>query len=66
MTTAMQTDVAHYIEKAHEIAALLADVGDRIDTERRIPEEITNRMADEGLFRLLIPKSLGGAGTAPP
>jgi alkylation response protein AidB-like acyl-CoA dehydrogenase len=66
MTTATQTDVAHYIEKAHEIAALLADAGDRIDSERRIPEEITNRMADEGLFRLLIPKSLGGAELAHP
>ena len=55
------TDLAHYIKKARDIAALIADAGHRIDAERRIPEEITNRMADEGFFRLLIPKSLGGA-----
>ena len=66
MTTATQTDVAHYIEKAHELAALIADATDRIDAERRIPEEITNRMADEGFFRLLIPRSLGGAELAHP
>ena len=51
-TTAPQTDVAHYIQKAREIAALIADAGDRIDAERRIPEEITNR---HGRRRLLPP-----------
>ena len=67
MTTATaHTDIARYIEKAREIAALIADAGDRIDSERRIPEEITNRMADEGFFRLLIPRSLGGAELAHP
>ena len=65
-TTTARTDIAHYIEKAHEIAALIADADDRIDAERRIPEEITNRMADEGFFRLLIPRSLGGAELAHP
>ena len=66
MTTTTRTDIAHYIDRAHELAALISDVGERIDSERRIPEEITNRMADEGLFRLLIPRSLGGAEIAHP
>ena len=66
MTTTARTDIAHYIEIAHEIAAQIPELGDRIDTGRRIPEEITDRMADEGLFRLLIPKSLGGAELAHP
>ena len=65
-TTAPQTDVARYIEKAREIAGLIAEAGERIDSECRIPEEITNRMADEGFFRLLIPRSLGGAELAHP
>ncbi len=60
------TTTAHYIQKARDIAALIADAGHRIDAERRIPEEITNRMADEGFFRLLIPRSLGGAELAHP
>ena len=66
MTATAQTDIARYIETAHEIAAQIAAAGDRIDAGRRIPEEITDRMADEGLFRLLIPKSLGGAELAHP
>ncbi len=66
MTTKVQTDIAHYIETAHELAALVANASDRINAERRIPEEITNRMADEGFFRLLIPRSLGGAELAHP
>ena len=66
MTATAQTDIAHYIETAHELASLIGAAGERIDSERRIPEEITNRMADEGFFRLLIPRSLGGAELAHP
>ncbi len=66
MTAKVQTDIARYIETAHELAGLVSGVGDRIDTERRIPREITDRMADEGFFRLLIPRSLGGAELAHP
>ena len=59
--TATQTDIAQYLETAHELAALVADVTDRIDAERRLPPEVTNEMADRGFFRLLLPRSLGGA-----
>ena len=60
MTTS-QIDVDSYIEGAHELAALVGTVTDQIDEQRRIPVEVSNEIADRGYFRLLLPRSLGGA-----
>ncbi len=43
------------------MARRAAEAADRIDEERRLPPELAADMADEGLFRLLVPRSLGGA-----
>ena len=60
MTTAT-IDVDSYIEGAHELAAMVSAVTDQIDKQRRIPVEVSNEIADRGYFRLLMPRSLGGA-----
>ena len=60
MTTS-QIDVDSYIENARELAGLVSTVADRITEERSIPAEVSNEMADRGFFRLLLPRSLGGA-----
>ena len=60
MTTAT-IDIAQYLETAHELAALVETVSDQIDERRRLPVEVSNEIADRGFFRLLLPKSLGGA-----
>lgn len=60
MSTA-QRDIAYYLETARELANRIADHTDRIDSERQLPPNITDDMADKGLFRLLVPRSLGGA-----
>ena len=60
MTTS-QIDIDSYIEGAHELAALVSTVTDQIDEQRRIPVEVSNEIADRGYFRLLLPRSLGGA-----
>ena len=39
---------------------------DRIDRVRRIPEDLVRPIIDAGYFRLLLPKSLGGAELAHP
>ena len=57
----LQTDVDSYIEGARELAALVSAVTDQIDEQRRIPVEVSNEIADRGYFRLLMPRSLGGA-----
>ena len=43
------------------MAKRAAESADRIDAERRLPPELAADMADEGLFRLLVPRSVGGA-----
>ena len=57
----LQTDVDSYIEGAHELADLVREVTDQIEEQRRIPVEVSNEIADRGYFRLLLPRSLGGA-----
>ena len=34
---------------------------ERIDNARELPDELAHDMADKGFFRLLVPRSLGGA-----
>ena len=59
--TTLQTEVDSYIEGAHELADLVRNVTDQITEQRRIPVEVSNEIADRGYFRLLLPRSLGGA-----
>jgi alkylation response protein AidB-like acyl-CoA dehydrogenase len=56
-----QRDIGYYLETAQVLANQISAHTDRIDSERRLPSEITDEMADKGLFRLLVPRSLGGA-----
>ena len=55
-----QYEVGQYLEVAHALAASVAEAADRIDSEREIPSELTNEIADKGFFQLLVPRSLGG------
>ncbi len=59
--TIAAADIDQYLETAHELAALVSTVTDQIDEERQIPVEVANEIADRGFFRLLLPRSLGGA-----
>ncbi len=60
MATA-EHDIEYYLEAARELAGKVAAVADRIDDDRQIPAELAEEMADRGFFRLLLPRSLGGA-----
>ena len=48
------------LDVSREMAGRAAEAADRIDDERRLPTELAADMADEGLFRLLVPRSMGG------
>lgn len=61
MMVAKRRDTKYYIEKARELAALVAENRDRINEQRKIPTDVSNEIADAGFFRLLMPRSLGGA-----
>jgi alkylation response protein AidB-like acyl-CoA dehydrogenase len=54
-------DAAHYLKAARQLATSVAANADRIDRERQIPPELDGEIADQGFFRLLLPRSLGGA-----
>ncbi len=59
-----QLDLNYYFDTAHELAEKVAANADQIDIDRQIPNELANELADKGFFRLLLPKSLGGAQLA--
>ena len=63
---AKERDTEYYIEKARELAALVAENTDRINEQRKIPTDVSNEIADAGFFRLLMPRNLGGAQLAHP
>ena len=54
-------DIGYFLDTARELAERVAANADRIDCERQIPSELTDEIADKGFFRLLVPRSLGGA-----
>ena len=56
-----ERDTAYYIDKARELAALVAENTHRINEQRKIPTDVSNEIADAGFFRLLMPRNLGGA-----
>lgn len=57
----VQHDIGYYLETARELGDRIAAHADRIDRDRQLPPDITDEMADKGFFRLLVPRSLGGA-----
>ena len=59
--TISEREVDHYITVSRDMARRAAESADVIDAERRLPQDLAADMAYEGLFRLLVPRSLGGA-----
>ncbi|MBM3943554.1 MAG: hypothetical protein FJ316_11685 [SAR202 cluster bacterium] len=60
MTTAPH-EVAHYFDTARRLAGRVAANADLTDQERQLPPDLVGEIADEGFFRLLMPRSLNGA-----
>ncbi|MBG94971.1 MAG: hypothetical protein CL793_06920, partial [Chloroflexi bacterium] len=60
MATDQQSQL-DYIELAQQLAPVIKENAERINSERQIPSDIAEDLADRGFFRLLLPKSLGGA-----
>ncbi len=58
---AIQHTSGYYLDTARELAAQVAANADRIDLERQIPSALAKEIANKGFFRLLVPRSLGGA-----
>ena len=50
-----------YLERARELRPMLAAAGDAIERGREVTPEIVDAMIERGIFRMLLPRSLGGA-----
>lgn len=53
------------VERARAIAPLIAREADEIERSRRLTEPVVSALIDNGLYRALLPRSLGGAEAAP-
>ncbi len=52
--------VARVLDRLHVLAPQVEGHRERMDCERRLPSPLLAALADAGLFRLWLPKSLGG------
>jgi indole-3-acetate monooxygenase len=58
-------DGPDYVARARSLGPLLAAAADEIERNRELPASIVSALIDNGLFRLLQPRSLGGAELDP-
>jgi alkylation response protein AidB-like acyl-CoA dehydrogenase len=56
---------ASFAERARELGPVLGAAADEIECRRELPEAVVEALAERGLFRLLLPRSLGGAELSP-
>jgi len=54
-----------YLAAVRDIAPALAAAAEEIDRRRELPEAIVEGLIERGLFRLLLPRSFGGAELLP-
>jgi alkylation response protein AidB-like acyl-CoA dehydrogenase len=54
-----------YREVARMLAPKIAACADKIEQERRLPQPLVDELVDAGLFKLLMPRWLGGAQVDP-
>src|SRR5260370_26077049 len=54
-----------YVERAREIGPELEAAAREIEGRRELPDAIVEALIERGLFRLLLPRALGGAGLRP-
>ena len=54
------------LEIARQLTPRIREAQDRIDEERELPEALADALKQAGVFRLLVPRSLGGSELAYP
>jgi indole-3-acetate monooxygenase len=55
-----------YLARARELAPVIAAHAQEIERRRELPEGLREKLIEAGFFRLLLPRSLGGAELPPP
>ncbi len=54
-----------YLARAREIVPMLREQGDEIERRRELPDEIVEAMVERGIFKMLLPRSIGGGEIDP-
>jgi alkylation response protein AidB-like acyl-CoA dehydrogenase len=57
--------VATYVDRARALAPLIEAAADQTEQERCLPDQVVSALHDAGLYRLLLPRGLGGAEVDP-
>jgi indole-3-acetate monooxygenase len=65
MLMTVQSGVSEYLAAVHRLVPLIREQRRSFDQERRIPDGVFTALADAGLFRLYLPKTLGGPELSP-
>jgi alkylation response protein AidB-like acyl-CoA dehydrogenase len=60
------SDGHEVLERARALAPTIAKFADQVETACRLPGPLADALHDAGLFRLLLPRALGGAELDPP
>ncbi len=56
---------SNYVERARQLGPELEAAAEQIERRREVPEPIVEALVENGLFRLLLPRSLDGAELPP-
>ncbi len=56
---------AEYFERARDFVAALTAAAPEIERQRELPEAVVSAMTERGFFRMLLPRSVGGAELSP-
>lgn len=54
-----------WVARAKDLAPVVEAAGERIEAERRLPQDIMSALHDAELFRMCLPRSLGGGEAKP-
>jgi alkylation response protein AidB-like acyl-CoA dehydrogenase len=54
-----------YLDRARELQPILRAAGDEIERHRQLPESVVEALVERGIFKMLLPKSIGGAELSP-
>lgn len=65
MTSALLDRVSKYVERVDEVAPIARQYADWSEQHARPANEFVEALRDADLFRLLVPRAMGGAGLSP-
>jgi indole-3-acetate monooxygenase len=60
MDDSLSNNALSYIEKIKKIAPIIRDHADRAEREAQMPREVADAFLDAGLFRIMLPREMGG------